>query len=745
MQRLEQGVVLGERFRLIGELGQGSSASVWLAEDLFLHSRAALKIIHSHLATDPLAQHRVRREAAMASRIVDSNVVAPRALHQFNGLWILEMPVHTGLTLQQRISESGPLSGEVLATFARSLGQGVLATHQNGLVHRDICPRNILIKEGGSAALKDFGLVAEPNDVELVSGGVGTLGFMAPEAMEEGPAQQSSDLYSLGAVLYFAATGKAPYKGTSAIGVIRQQLSAPPPGLSGAEGELPTGYAALVAQLLQPHPAERPASASFVQEALDRGDVPIAPPSGESTPAAPEAQVVTSAPPVKPALLPVEPAPSTALQPVPKTVNTGRVTLPGGDYVIRVKGRTAPQRRRVRSSRHTRPLLPAGSDLRHRPPEEQLAMFVEECAGRSSGPIQVPKALYRPKFMLVKGVDSSTARRLSVRARALGFRATVERRSSSSLLPKAFGTLFFAGYSAFTFGAIIALWIDMFSSDGSAGALIFGLFMSGFLFIFWFVILVIRISMLNRRKQQQRLPLAFDLSSDRGQAASQAADAALPALSDNELVPPVAAVQNTPEPVLARPVKAAAKAEPKRAPEVAKSPPVHDGVVAGRKQIASFRRDLTPEAVPEVLRADLLVHLKRLESELDSLALVLEERRPEVSSIAALSAAKATAARFQTLSDAGFPEAYQRLQDAKEEVRRLEHVQLEVATHDERRRRADTRVWELVTSLKEARSTLFDRQESATVAEDTAESLLREVKAGIKAMEEVDAMKPSGV
>ena len=67
--------------------------------------------------------------------------------------------------------------------------------------------------------------------------------------------------------------------------------------------------------------------------------------------------------------------------------------------------------------------------------------------------------------------------------------------------------------------------------------------------------------MLNRRKQQQRLPLAFDLSSDRGQAASQAADAALPALSDNELVPPVAAVQNTPEPVLARPVKAAAKAE----------------------------------------------------------------------------------------------------------------------------------------------------------------------------------------
>jgi len=409
MVQLEQGTVLGERFRLIGELGQGATASVWLADDVVLHARVALKIMHPHLASDAAAQRRLRREVAEAARVVDPYVLAPRALHHLDGVWLVEMPFHDGLTLRLHLHERGPLNREALSVFARTLSQAVMAIHRAGVVHRDISPDNILVAADGSASLTDFGLVRRAQDGTLFDVGVGTLGFMAPEAMDHGEAAPSADLYAMGAAIYFAATGRAPFDGRTPVAVVRQQLLGKPPSLSDTGRGVPRDLATLVDALLSGAPEDRPASARVVHDVLS-GRLPLkdvvaqAPPPPAPEPPAAEKPPVTASG----AIAPIHPE---------------RTYLPHGTFQVRLfdrrfrhKDRLLVQMSKAMAS-SVRGVMELPAPVSR---EELLAAEVGRYGGMPRGTTGVPHTLLSREFILVKGVDRKTGTHLAHLARTEG-------------------------------------------------------------------------------------------------------------------------------------------------------------------------------------------------------------------------------------------------------------------------------------------------------------------------------------
>ncbi|MBK7758421.1 MAG: serine/threonine protein kinase [Deltaproteobacteria bacterium] len=208
MSALARGAVLGERFTLIGELGRGGMATVWLAEDRVRGARVALKILHAHLVGDASTRERLRREVMTAGLIKHEGALLAQELHELDGHLALSMPYHPGRTLSERVAAEGPIGGTALRAIGARLADVLAAAHRAGVLHRDITPANVMIDDAGVATLTDFGLARlEQWQSTRHTGALGTAGHAAPEVYDGERADPRSDLYSLGTVLYYAASG----------------------------------------------------------------------------------------------------------------------------------------------------------------------------------------------------------------------------------------------------------------------------------------------------------------------------------------------------------------------------------------------------------------------------------------------------------------------------------------------------------------------------------------------------------
>src|SRR5215475_4498174 len=228
------------------ELGRGGMGVTYLARDKVLHRKIALKIIdtptvstHRDLQT---ARERFLREARAAAALRHPNVaavyqfgVAPERSRCFYAMELVE-----GETLETRVRREGPLNPKLVVEIATQIAQALIAAAGQGLIHRDLKPGNIMLKPGnaGSAEIEvkiiDFGLAkAVANDageMDITHGEfVGTPNFASPEQFESGPVDVRSDIYSLGATLWFALTGKTPFAGRNIKEIRRVQKSAPLP------------------------------------------------------------------------------------------------------------------------------------------------------------------------------------------------------------------------------------------------------------------------------------------------------------------------------------------------------------------------------------------------------------------------------------------------------------------------------------------------------------------------------------
>ncbi len=207
-------MVIAGRYQLEREIGRGGMGSVWLAHDRVLDRTVAIKRIGRAPGPDGDPDlRRAMREARLAATLSHSHVVAVFDLAVEDDQQWLVMEYVEGLTLAQLVQRDGPLTPDRAAGLLKQAADALAAAHQSGIVHRDVKPSNILVTADGHVKLTDFGIARATGDDTMTQTGMvtGSPAYLAPEVASGRPASAASDVWSLGATLYFVLTGTTAY------------------------------------------------------------------------------------------------------------------------------------------------------------------------------------------------------------------------------------------------------------------------------------------------------------------------------------------------------------------------------------------------------------------------------------------------------------------------------------------------------------------------------------------------------
>ncbi len=226
-------------YRLLQHVGEGGTATVYKAEHAD-RGLAALKVLRTRLAQDPVAIKRFLREAEFGARINHPNIVKTYDFGQTDDLYYLAMEWVDGEALERFANRSGKLAPALVASIIEQIGGALSSAHAQGIIHRDLKPANIMYNPTTQrAVLLDFG-IARDSDVKpeerLTRTGffVGTLQYVAPEALSGELVNQQADVYSLATIAYYLLTGTLPYTGRSPRELFQQLLTQPPVPLNEA-------------------------------------------------------------------------------------------------------------------------------------------------------------------------------------------------------------------------------------------------------------------------------------------------------------------------------------------------------------------------------------------------------------------------------------------------------------------------------------------------------------------------------
>jgi hypothetical protein len=251
-------------------VGRGGMGIVFRAHDERLQRVVAIKVLTPHLAGSALARERFLREARAAAAVSHDHVVTTHAVEE-DGIPYLVMQFVSGVSLQDRLRQRGPLGVKEVLRIGTQAARGLAAAHAQGLVHRDIKPANILLENGVERVkITDFGLARAAEDISLTQEGAvaGTPAYMSPEQANGERVDARSDLFSLGTVLYEMCTGAPPFRGGSAPAVLRAVAEATPRPLRQLNPEVPEALATVIEKLHAKDPARRYQSAAELGEVL---------------------------------------------------------------------------------------------------------------------------------------------------------------------------------------------------------------------------------------------------------------------------------------------------------------------------------------------------------------------------------------------------------------------------------------------------------------------------------------------
>ena len=253
------------------ELGRGAAGTVVRARHRASGREVAVKLLHDRVGADPVERERFLREAAVCRRIQSPHVVAVLEARVEGPRAFLAMELVRGGTLRERIL-AGPLSIPDVVRVGLGVARGLAAAHAVGVIHRDVKPGNVLLTPEGGVKVADFGLAkdaASPVQLTKTREGMGTLAYLAPEQASDAKRVDARvDLYSLGATLFHAATGRLPFTpGPNVLADIFEQVPAP---LTALRPDCPPALAKLVARLLEKDPDDRPPEARLVAAALEK-------------------------------------------------------------------------------------------------------------------------------------------------------------------------------------------------------------------------------------------------------------------------------------------------------------------------------------------------------------------------------------------------------------------------------------------------------------------------------------------
>jgi CheY-like chemotaxis protein len=271
MPNLPSGELFAGRYEILEEVGSGGMGMVYRAIDRDLGEQVAVKTLRPELLRDPTLIERFKSEIRLARHISNKHVVRTHDFGERDGICYLTMEYVEGITVRELLDTRGNLGVGPTLAIAAQLAHSLVAAHEQGVIHRDIKPQNLLLDREGGLKVMDFGvarLAAGPSRLTEVGMVIGTPDYMAPEQMLGEAVTDRSDLYSMGVVLFECLTGRLPFVASSTVALIAKSLHERPPEPSGLNPEVPGALSALVLRLLAKDPADRPAGAEEVGRLL---------------------------------------------------------------------------------------------------------------------------------------------------------------------------------------------------------------------------------------------------------------------------------------------------------------------------------------------------------------------------------------------------------------------------------------------------------------------------------------------
>lgn len=279
------GKIIADRYRIVEQIGEGGMGAVYLAEHLALHKQVALKVVHAEHASNPELAARFSREAMATSRIEHPNVISAIDFGTLpDGTAYLAVQLVRGPTLTRVLAAEGPLQWPRAVAIASQIADALSAAHGHGIVHRDLKPDNVLLQyldDGGELVkVLDFGVAKFSSEASLPQAAspavtqigfiVGTPGYMAPEQALGTNADERSDLYSLGVILWECIVGRPLWVAPDLQRLVERQLVENPARLraSSPDATIPPLLDDLVMRLLSRRASERPGDAAAVRDAL---------------------------------------------------------------------------------------------------------------------------------------------------------------------------------------------------------------------------------------------------------------------------------------------------------------------------------------------------------------------------------------------------------------------------------------------------------------------------------------------
>ena len=246
-------------YEILGELGRGGMAAVFLAKDVSLNRNVAIKTMLPQFIGGPTMVARFKREAQMAAGLSHPHIVQIHSVKHTPKLVYFVMKYIEGRGLESIIGAHGALDLEMTRLILQQAGSALSFAHHRGVVHRDVKPANIMIDENGWAVVTDFGIAKIDDGANLTATGtsVGTPHYMAPEQFHAQPLTAAADQYALGIVAYEMLSGKKPFDGPTLADIIRQHLFAEPPDIRSARPDLPEQASNAITRMLSKEPGGR--------------------------------------------------------------------------------------------------------------------------------------------------------------------------------------------------------------------------------------------------------------------------------------------------------------------------------------------------------------------------------------------------------------------------------------------------------------------------------------------------------
>ncbi|MEM9658051.1 MAG: serine/threonine-protein kinase [Planctomycetota bacterium] len=248
-------------YRVLRRLGAGGMAVVYLAEQRSLGRQVALKALQTELSSDATFIERFHNEARAAASLVHSNIVQIYEVGQIEGVHFIAQEYIRGRNLGEVLKRESTLQPRLVLDVMRQVAAALCKAAEFGIVHRDIKPENIMLSQAGEVKVADFGLArfesADTKTLTQVGVAMGTPLYMSPEQIEGRPVDCRSDIYSLGITCYHLLAGSPPYRGETALSIAVQHLNSTPTPLENVRGDIPSGLARIVHQMIAKRPERR--------------------------------------------------------------------------------------------------------------------------------------------------------------------------------------------------------------------------------------------------------------------------------------------------------------------------------------------------------------------------------------------------------------------------------------------------------------------------------------------------------